>query len=110
MRSVWVFIGHGGTFPAAVFSDQAKADAWIARHRLSGTLTAYPVDEPIYEWAIERGFFEPKRPDQSQARFIQRFSSASLEHFHYEDGRDMTGGSPEATVAIESSLPSSGDS
>lgn len=108
MASVWVFSGVGGTFPAAVFSDRAKANAWVARHRLSGVLTAYPVDEPIYDWAIARGVFEPKRPDQSQAQFIQRFSSASLEHDHYEDGLNasadsLQGGCQDPTEAAPDS-------
>ena len=90
MESVWVFNGVGATFPAAIFSDREKAEAWIARHGLSGTLTRYPIDEPIYEWAIVRGFFKPTREDQSGAAFIQRFSSASQEHYHYEAGGEPT--------------------
>ncbi len=30
------------------------------------------------------GAFKPNRPDQKEARFIGRFTSASLEHYHYE--------------------------
>ena len=86
MEAVWVFNGTHGTFPAAVFSSREKAEDWIIRRRLSGTLTRYPIDEPIYEWAIALGYFKPKREDQSCAAFIQRFSSASQEHYHYEDG------------------------
>ena len=88
MDAVWVFNGTGGRFPAAVFASREKAEAWIAMHRLSGTLTRYPIDEPIYEWAICNGFFKPTREDQMRAAFIQRFSSASQEHFHYEDGSE----------------------
>jgi hypothetical protein len=86
MEAVWVFNGMDGTFPAAVFSSREKAEAWITCHRLSGTLTRYPIDEPIYEWAIARGYFKPMREYQSGAAFIQRFSSASQEHYHYEGG------------------------
>ena len=88
MDGVWVFSGAGGAFPAAAFSSRAKAEEWIARHQLDGTLTLYPIDEPVYEWALTRGYFKPKREDQSGARFIQRFSSASQEHYHYESGRE----------------------
>ena len=83
---VWVFNGDGGTCPSAVFSSRTKAEEWIARHRLDGMLTLYPVDEPIYEWAIAQGCFTPKREEQSSARFIQRFSSAYQEHYHYTSG------------------------
>ena len=88
MDNVWVFNGDGATFPAGVFSTREKADAWIARHKLSGTLTWYPIDEAVYDWAITRGHFKLKRPDQSGAEFIQRFSSASQEHYHYEAGEE----------------------
>lgn len=85
METVWVFNG-GGMFPAGVFSDRQNAEAWIAERRLSGVLTKYPVDLPIYEWAVAEGLFKPKCPDQSEPRFIGRFSSASQEHYHYTDG------------------------
>ena len=85
MDGVWVFNG-GGTFPAGVFTTRENAEAWIARHRLTGTLTKYPLDVGLYEWALERGAFKPKRPDQSGPAFVARFSSASLEHYHYTDG------------------------
>ena len=87
MDSVWVFNG-GGELPAAVFTARDSAEAWIARHRLSGVLTKYPLDVGVYEWAIGCGAFKPKRPDQSQPRFIGRFSSASLEHYHYDESVD----------------------
>ncbi len=86
MGGVWVFNGIGGSFPAAVFSSRPKAEEWIAHNQLSGTLTLYPIDEPVYEWALVRGFFKPNREDQSGAKFIQQFSSASQEHYHYESG------------------------
>ncbi|MBX7103688.1 MAG: hypothetical protein K1X57_06380 [Gemmataceae bacterium] len=87
MTSVWVFNG-GGNFPAAVFTTRELAEAWIAGHKLTGVLTKYPVDVGVYEWAIECGAFEPKRSDQSEPRFIGRFSSASMEHYHYTAGVD----------------------
>jgi hypothetical protein len=35
-----------------------------------GVLTQYPVDMSIYEWAIERGYFTPRRPDHRTPLFI----------------------------------------
>lgn len=90
MDGVWIFRGDGSTFPAAVFSSRSKAEEWIARHRLEGTLTLYPIDEPVYEWAMAHGYFKPTREDQTQAKFIQRFTSASQEHYHYRS--DETSG------------------
>jgi len=85
VEAVWVFNG-GGTFPAGVFTTRERAEAWIADRRLSGTLTKYPVDVSVYDWAIAAGLFRPARPDQSAPEFVGRFSSASQEHYHFADG------------------------
>jgi hypothetical protein len=87
MDGVWVFNG-GGDVPAGVFTTRELAEAWIASHKLTGVLTKYPLDVGLYEWAIGCGAFKPKRPDQSAPQFIGRFSSASLEHYHYSGGAD----------------------
>jgi hypothetical protein len=84
---VWVFDGAGGKFPAAVFSTVGKAEEWIGKHMLTGVLTWYPLDVGVYEWVIEKGYWEPKRDDQRTPEFIQRFSSAHTGHHHYENGR-----------------------
>jgi hypothetical protein len=85
--SVWVFMGEGATHPSAVFSSEQSAEAWIAKHFLSGVLTAYPIDRPIYELAVESGWFKPKSAEHRSSRFIQRFTSASQAHAHYEAGK-----------------------
>lgn len=76
----------GGRFPAAVFTTREKGEAWIAEHKVSGVLTNNPLDIGAYNWAVASGAFKPKRPDQSEPKFIARFSSASQEHYHYTDG------------------------
>lgn len=83
---VWVFCGDIGRFPSAVFLSKDVAESWIRLHSLTGTLTAYPVDISVYDWAIANGFFTPKKDEHTRASFIQNFSSASQEHYHYEDG------------------------
>ena len=83
---VWVFNGARNKFPSAVFADLSKAQDWIRRNKLTGTLTAYPIDQGIYEWAINKGYFRPRGEDQKTASFIGNFSSASQEHYHYENG------------------------
>lgn len=88
-RTVWVFVADGGRFPGAVFDNRELADEWILRHRLTGVLTEYPLNIGAYDWAIERGFFLPKKEEHNTAEFIGRFSSASQEHFHYEDGSTL---------------------
>jgi hypothetical protein len=86
-RTIWVFIGEGGAFPSGIFSNRASAQEWIIRHSLSGILTEYPIDTGVFDWAIKRGSFLPKRPEQSTPKFIGRFTCASLEHIHFENGK-----------------------
>jgi hypothetical protein len=86
MKSVWVFTGLGSPLPAGVFSTQEKAEGWIAAHRLSGTLSEYPLDVGVYDWALGQGLFTPRGEEQRTPEFIGRFSSASQQHHHYEDG------------------------
>ena len=86
---VWVFTGPNAPFPAGVFSSREKAEDWIEGARLSGLLTAYPLDAGAYNWAVEHGYFTPKRPEQSSPTFISRFTSARMPHIHYEDGHPI---------------------
>jgi hypothetical protein len=84
MTEVWVFHGAGGQFASGVFNSQAEAETFINQHRLTGTLTKYPVGISAYDWAIQENLFTPKKPEHYQAGFIQRFSSASQEHYRYD--------------------------
>jgi hypothetical protein len=86
LESVWVFKGSLAGHPSAVFRTRERAEEWISHQKLTGTLTKYPLDLPIYTWAVEKGHFVPKRDDQRTSEFIAGFSSASQEHYHYEDG------------------------
>ena len=84
---VWIFCGAQKHFPGGVFTQRGLAESWISKHRLSGTLTLYPLDVGAYEWAIEKGMFRPRKPHQSEPEFIGGFSDAGMEHYHYEDGK-----------------------
>ncbi len=86
VKYIWVFNGARSSFPSGVFELREDAQSWIAENKLTGTLTKYPVGQGVYQWAIDEGAFEPKRDDQKTPEFIGKFSSASLEHYHYEDG------------------------
>lgn len=88
-RHVWVFNSGASGFPGGIFSDRTAADAWIAGHRRTGVLTAYPIDEGCYDFAIRNNLLSPRALEQNKgnAKFIGSFSSASLEHYHYEDGK-----------------------
>lgn len=85
--TVWVFNGARSQFPGAVFSQLELAEAWIRRHRLTGTLTRYPVDLSAYDWAMERGYFTPSKTEHTSPEFIGRFSAANQEHYHFEEGQ-----------------------
>lgn len=84
-KYIWVFHGAGGKFASAVFDVKEKAEAWIENNNLEGILTVYPLNYGVYDWALENEYFSPKNLAQSSPEFIQRFSSASLEHYHYDN-------------------------
>ena len=89
LDSVWVFNGGiKSNFPGGVFTKKELAEEWIRKNALTGTLTRYPLNIGVYEWAVSNGAFKPKRDDQRTPFFIGRFSSASQEHHHYEDGNE----------------------
>jgi hypothetical protein len=67
------------------------AKAWIKDKSLSGVLTKYPVNVGFYDWCITSGFFTVKYPNQSSPQFIEQFSCASVEHYHFEDGECVAG-------------------
>lgn len=70
METVWIFTAPKAKFPSGAFTGREVAERWIHQHRLSGTLTAYPVDVGVYDWAVSGGHFAPKRDDQrSQSSF-----------------------------------------
>jgi hypothetical protein len=83
---VWVFSGEGGRFSSGVFLDRDMATMWIAKHKLTGVLTQYPVDQGVYDWAVGSGLFEPKKEHEFSPKFIQGFTCASQEHYHFEYG------------------------
>ncbi len=84
MTEVWVFHGAGCRFTSGVFASRAQAEEFINRYRLTGTLTKYPVGVSAYDWAIQENLFTPKKPEHYEANFIQRFTDASQEHYHYD--------------------------
>ncbi len=74
---VWIFQNLlSGRFAGGAFSSRAEAERWIEKHALSGVLTLYPVHVGVYEWAIEKGLFTPKKPHESEAAFIGSFTTA----------------------------------
>lgn len=84
---VWVFNGDGGRFAGGIFTTLEAAESWIAANALDGVLTLYPLDTGVYEWTISERLFAPKQEKHSTRQFIGSFTTASMEHHHYEHGR-----------------------
>jgi hypothetical protein len=84
LKQVWVFNGSRNHFPSAVFTERRLAKAWIQENQLEGTLTAYPLNISVYDWAIEEAYFTPKKDEHAAPDFIANFSSASQEHYHFD--------------------------
>jgi hypothetical protein len=90
MKTVWIFNGYKSQFPAGVFESVDQAEIFIKRHSLSGILTEYPLGVGVFDWAIENGFFAPKTVEKSLPKFVGQFTSGAQEHFHYENGENLT--------------------
>jgi hypothetical protein len=87
-RHVWVFSGEGGHFPGGVFSSRERAEEWIRSRKLSGVLTAYPLDEGCFDWALRQDLVTGRARERGgDSAFVGSFSSASQDHFHYQDGQ-----------------------
>src|SRR5262245_46414480 len=88
LKQVWVFNGARNHFPSAIFTERRLAEAWIQKNQLEGTLTAYPLNTSAYDWAIEEGYFTPKKEEQAYPDLIADLSSASTEHYHVEKEKE----------------------
>jgi hypothetical protein len=89
-KNIWLFVGVGARFPSGAFTNLEKAEAWVAKHKLSGMLSAMPIDQGLFEWAIENNAFNMKpeklKEKENDSQFIGTCNTASLEHYHYENG------------------------
>lgn len=84
---VWLFNGETSHFPSAVFLSFTRALNWIERYSLTGTLTRYPLDKSVFDWAVENDFYQPNSTCRKCGpKTVANFSSAYLEHFHFKDG------------------------
>jgi hypothetical protein len=83
---IWVFVGEKSNSPGGVFSDFKLAEEWIRQHSLSGMLSAYPLDEGVFNWAVRTGRVKQNFADKASPGTIGSFCS-HLDHYHYENGR-----------------------
>jgi len=61
---------------------------------LSGSLTRYDVDVPIYDWAKDTGLFKPKNDQQRSLKFKQAFNNQFQENYSFRDGHCGALGNP----------------
>lgn len=89
-NNIWIFIGEGGRFPSSAFIELQAAEEWISTHNLSGMLSAMPVNQGLFEWAVENNALNMKpetlEVKRNDPNFIATCTTASLEHYHYENG------------------------
>ena len=64
-KHIWVFNSGDRGFPGGLFSDRTQAEMWIAQYRLTGVLTAYPLDEGCYDFAVRNGFLSQRALEQN---------------------------------------------
>ena len=90
LTDIWLFYGEGGRFVGGAFTRLDAAEAWIKRNQLTGVLTKTPVDVGVLDWAISTGTHNmaPEVLDDKKIdpKFVGSFSSASQDHYHYENG------------------------
>jgi hypothetical protein len=108
-RQLWVFNAFETKDPGGVFATRRSAEIWIARSKLTGNLTQYPLDMGVYDWALEMRRFEPLDEYQRSPGFISNFSSGSQPFYAYRRGEggdigDQTLGSEEHTEVEEDSM------
>lgn len=89
MMTVWVFMGAGASFPAAVFEERSTAKSWAEKNGVSGVFTEYPVGISVLEWVQSKGLIDVEREKYKSPVVIQRFSSAYQGHFHVENGKEI---------------------
>ncbi|HYG76046.1 MAG TPA: hypothetical protein VEK08_13660 [Planctomycetota bacterium] len=91
---VWVFMGQHGTVPMGVWSSLDAAHKYIHDQQLTGSLTRYEVDVPIYDWAKDNGLFKPKNDQQRSIKFKQTFHNHYQEHYTFKEGHCGALGNP----------------
>ena len=88
-KYVWVFTGSSGRFPVGVFESIDQAELVILKYELNGVLTKYPVNKSTLDYCIQNELFTPNDKKLSP-KYVERFSSAYMDHIHYEAGQRKT--------------------
>lgn len=86
MEGIWVFNNQGSRFAGGVFNEKKLAEHWIKKHRLTGVLTLYPLNQGVYDWAVESQIFTPSKTKEFTSDFVGSFTCAAQDHYHYIEG------------------------
>ena len=83
-------MGENSRFPGGVFTILSDAETWIKKYKLTGMLSAMPLNQGLFDWAVENGALNMKKEKFEEKSkdpiFIAACTTASLEHYHYENG------------------------
>jgi hypothetical protein len=89
-KMIWVFNGAKSQFPGGIFEDLMEAENWIEKNKLTGMLTEYPINTGVFDWANENDLINMKAEKlvrkKNDPLFIGGFTTASMNHYHYENG------------------------
>ena len=89
---VWVFLDGVSQAPGGLFTTREKGEVWIRQHKLSGSLSAFPIVEGCFDWADRVGAVNMKPEKLALKRgdpfFIGSFTTVSQEHYHYKEGNE----------------------
>lgn len=86
-QNAWVFNGAPRQPVSGVFSSMVLAEEWIHSNKLSGLLTAYPIDIGVYDWAVREAIIQPMEDIESTSQYIASFTHSIQDHYHYERGK-----------------------
>lgn len=92
--AVWVFMGDRGQYPMAIWTTIDAAHRYIHDNQLSGSLTAYELNSPVYDWAINNEKFKPSKDQHRSVKFRQTFTNQFQEHYNFRDGHCAALGNP----------------
>ena len=90
-RLLWIFYSSGARLAGGAFEDIAMADYWIAKHKLTGVLMAYPIDEGCFDWELRRTMIgsqsEKLRAKMCDPAFVGGFVSTAQARIEFENGK-----------------------
>ena len=79
---MWV-LNCGGYFPCGVFDSKEAAEKAIEKYGLTGTLTQYPINMLVYDWAFENGYLNRNKSEETP-EFVGKYTTAYQDHYHYD--------------------------